>query len=203
LDETAITVTVNGVPAAILYASPTQINAVVPFATAGPQPAQVVVSRFSFTANATVPVQATAPGVFTATGTGTGQGAILNYGDNWLPSGLNGPGNPVNPGDAIVFWITGAGVWNPAVPDGLVALASTWSQNGLRPAYALAATPVSLTIGGKPATIFYIGTSAYMPWSALQVNALVPNDTPSGDQPLVITVGQNDNASQRVTVAIR
>lgn len=198
----ANTITVNGVPAAVLYASPTQINAVVPFGTAGSQPAEVVVSRHHFTAKATVRAQATAPGVFTATGTGTGQGTILNY-TGGLGTGLNSSSNPANRGDAIVFWITGAGVWSPAVPDGLVALSGTDPQNGMRPKYALAATPITLTIGGKPATLFYIGASAYMPWASVQVNAFVPSDAPSGDQPLVIQIGQSDNAAQRVTVAIR
>ena len=63
--------------------------------------------------------------------------------------------------------------------------------------------PLSLTIGGKPATVFYAGTALYEPWALLQINAYVPNDAPSGQQPVVLTVGKNDNSQQKVTMAIQ
>lgn len=71
-----LTVTFDGNPAPLLYASPSQINAVVPFAVAGQATTAMQVSlsggaQFA----ATLPVGAAAPAVF---GIGAGQGAILN-----------------------------------------------------------------------------------------------------------------------------
>jgi uncharacterized protein (TIGR03437 family) len=66
-----------------------------------------------------------------------------------------------------------------------------------------AAQPVSLTIGGKPATLLYVGAAPYEVWSVLQVNAVVPNDAGSGQQPVILMIGANDNSQQQVTVAIK
>jgi uncharacterized protein (TIGR03437 family) len=85
------------------------------------------------------------------------------------------------------------GVWNPAVPDGTINLVAT----------KFSAQPLSLTIGGKPATIYYAGSAPYEVWGTLQVNALVPTGIGSGPQPVVLTVGQSDNTTQGVTVAVQ
>jgi uncharacterized protein (TIGR03437 family) len=37
----------------------------------------------------------------------------------------------------------------------------------------------------------------------LQVNAIVPNGIGSGAQPVVLKIGNNDNAAQQVTVAVK
>lgn len=198
-------VTVNGTPAAILYASPGQINAIAPYGIAGAASAEVMVTRGSHSSSKfTVPVQTTAPGVFTAGGNGTGQGAILTVRQS-PRSGTspNSAADPADRGDAIAFWITGAGAWDPPLPDGIVSLELTSPFCGYQPCYKPVAAPISLTIGGRPATIVYSGATPYMPWAVMQVNAVIPDDAPSGDQPLVIKVGGNDNALQRVTVAIR
>ncbi len=60
------------------------------------------------TSNAvTVPVQATAPGIFAADGSGTGGGAILNQ-----DYSLNVRLNPAARGSVIAIYLTGAGVTN-------------------------------------------------------------------------------------------
>ena len=50
------------------------------------------------------------------------------------------------------------------------------------------AAPVSLTIGGRPATIQYAGGAPYQVMGMFQVNAKVPDGIGSGPQPVVVTV---------------
>src|SRR5205085_2394474 len=65
------TVTINGTPATLLYTSPTQLNAQVPFEIA-PGAATVMVNGSNA---ATLTIQAAAPGLFTLTGN---QAAVVN-----------------------------------------------------------------------------------------------------------------------------
>ncbi len=180
----------------LVYVSPGQINALVPYGVAGQSTVNVVVTRYSLTtAPFAVSITNSSPGIFTATENGSGQGAILNVPAN--PSDLtaytyNGTGSPAPQGSVIVLFATGMGVWNPAVPDGTINLVAT----------KFSAQPVSLTIGGKLATIYYAGSAPYEVWGTLQVNALVPTGIGSGPQPVVLTVGQSDNTTQGVTVAV-
>jgi uncharacterized protein (TIGR03437 family) len=196
------TITFGGIAAPLLYVSQTQVNAIVPYELSGQKTADVVLTRYGRSATFTIPLQGTAPGIFTATQTGTGQGAILNAVD----STFNSAANPAQKGSAITIFATGAGALNPAVPDGALSLVVTnplCNVPNLPLCVHLAAQPVSLTIGGKPATLLYVGTSPYQVWSLLQVNAIVPNDVGSGQQPVVLTIGQNDNSQQGVTVAVQ
>lgn len=72
-------VTFNGWLAPILYASSSQINAVVPYEVAGQATVPIVVSHYLVAASAvTVPIKDTSPGIFTLTENGDGQGAVLN-----------------------------------------------------------------------------------------------------------------------------
>jgi uncharacterized protein (TIGR03437 family) len=189
-------VTFNGIAAPLLYMNMNQINALVPYELAGQKTADVVVKR-SFgqydqtSAAFTVPILDTSPGIVT-TQYGRGQGAILNLPD----SSLNGAENPALPGSAITLYATGSGVWSQAVENGSIFLG---------PIYPLITpiAPVSLTIGGQPATILYSGPAPYQLWELLQINAIVPSGAGSGQRPVVLTIGQNDNSAQEVTMAIK
>ncbi|MGH7868808.1 MAG: hypothetical protein ACREP9_14535, partial [Candidatus Dormibacteraceae bacterium] len=64
------------------------------------------------------------------------------------------------------------------------------------------AAPVSLTIGGQPATLRYFGNAPYQPWGIFQVNALVPAGLASGLQPVVLTIGNLSSANQTVFLAV-
>ena len=200
------TVTFNGIAAPLLYVSPNQVNVLVPYGLAGQKTANVVVTRYTLTSNSlVVPLTETAPGIFTATQNGSGQGAILNTTDRTGPS-YNNVSNPAPKGSLVIIYATGSGVWDPAVPDGAVALVSTnpgCFVNGATECRRIAAQPISLTIGGKPALVYYAASAPYLPWGMLQINAYVPTDVDSGEQPVVLTIGQNGNSQQKVTVSVQ
>lgn len=193
------TVTFSDISAPLLYVSPSQINAVVPYGVAGQRTAQVVVTRNTLrSAPASVPIVDTSPGIFTLTQGGFGQGAILNQDGT-----VNAIDNPASKGSVIEIWATGSGAWNRNPPDGSIVLSplvdiSSSGQLFLRPTAA-----VSLTIGGQSADIQYVGPAPYAVAGTLQVNAVVPGDVGSGSQPIVLTVGDNNNAQQQVTVAVQ
>jgi uncharacterized protein (TIGR03437 family) len=101
--------------------------------------------------------------------------------------------NPAAKGSYIVLFATGAGSWSPSVQDGGVSLAIT----------NFTAKPVSVTIGDQKASVYYAGSAPYEPWAMLQLTVQIPSGTPSGPQPLVLQIGQNDNSHQRLTVAVQ
>jgi len=191
------TVTFGGIAAPLLYVSTGQINAVVPYGVAGQGTVDVVVEHnLQRSAAFSVPILDTAPAIFTAAQSGRGQGAILNNGVT-----INSVDNPAPKGSVVVMFGTGAGRWNPRrdnpeYPDGSLFLGP------VLPA-VMPAAPLSLTIGGQAARIQYSGPVVYQVNSLMQVNAVVPEGIDSGPQPVVLTIGQNSNAEQRVTVAVQ
>jgi len=180
------TVTFNGVAAPLLHMSPSRIDAVAPYALAGQKTAQVVVSRYGQSSPAfEVPVADASPAIF------AGPGDILNYqSGNYSP---NSADNPAAPGSVIVLFATGAGVFDDTVPETSISLIAS----------PFRARPVSLTIGGLPATILYAGAAPYQTIGKLQVNVIVPQGVASGPQPLVLAIGGTGNEQQQVTVAIK
>lgn len=175
--------------------SPNQINAVVPYGVSTGSNASVIVSRDGVTSTPlTVAVKDTSPAVFAAAN-GTGQGAIFNVNTNTNPALLtyNGSSNPAPKGSYIEFFATGVGVWNPPVQDGSINLFAT----------NFTAKNISVTIGGQTAPIYYAGSAPFEPWGMIQMIVIVPNGITSGQQALVLTIGQNDNTKQKITLAVQ
>jgi uncharacterized protein (TIGR03437 family) len=135
-----------------------------------------------------VPVAASAPGIFTLNGTGRAGGAVLNQ-DNTL----NTPDNPAPRDSVVVLWATGDGATDPRVADGTV-------NTSVFPKPVL---PVSVRVGGVPATVEYAGAAPSLVAGAMQINVRVPLDVVSGPKvPVVVVVG--DQASPPgVTIAVR
>jgi uncharacterized protein (TIGR03437 family) len=203
---TNTTVTFNGIAAPLFYVSPSQIGAMVPYGVAGQRTVSVVVTRYG-KANApfNVPLADTSPGVFTAAQNGTGQGAILNVplnGNDLAAYTYNSDSNPAMRGAAIEFFATGTGVWNLPVSNGVVGPPVVDGEVSLAVA-RFTAQPVSLTIGGQPARIYYAGSAPNQVWGMLQLIAFIPDGIGSGPQPLVLTIGQSDNSRQNVIVQVK
>ncbi|HVW85262.1 MAG TPA: hypothetical protein VHB50_11305 [Bryobacteraceae bacterium] len=177
-------VKVDGIPAAILYAGPSQINFL--FSPAGdPVTGAVSVQVFcdgrALTA-ATIPAASVAPGIFTQSGTGAGPGSIENQ-----DGSLVTPANPAIRGAYISVFVTGFGSFTAPGEDALRRLAS----------------PVAATIGGTAADVIYAGEAPGQTSGVQQINIHVPVDAPVGpDVPLTLTVGGQSTPSG-VTLSIQ
>jgi len=178
----------DGTPAPVLYASPTQVNALVPFELAGKASTVLTVSYGGATTpGMTLPVMAAEPGIFTDDLSGKGQGAILNQ-----DGSINSASNPAAPGSTIQIFGTGGGVTIPPSVDGaLNPLSSTGTL-------ALATTA---TVNNESAFVYYYGPAPNLISGIIQINVTLPADTPSGNVPLFVTVGSAN--SQTVTVAVQ
>lgn len=185
-----VQVLINGIQCPVLYASDTQINAIVPYALHGKRTATVAVRyRGVLSHEVLVNVAPAAPGLFSFRVDGSGPGAILNQDQS-----VNTAANPAAKGTIISLFGGGEGQTNPHGIDGLIA------TGNVLPVPLL---PVSVTIGGIPATdITYAGAAPTLTAGALQVNARIPDNVPSGNIPVMLKIG--DAISQPgLTVNVR
>jgi uncharacterized protein (TIGR03437 family) len=169
----------NAVP--LTYVSSVQINAIAPVGLAGKTSTVVTVTYQGLTSNAmTVPVQAAAPGIFSADSSGTGGGAILNQ-----DYSLNVRLNPAARGSVIAIYLTGSGATNPASVDGAVT--------GSTPPFPSVMQPVAVTMGGVavPAqNILYSGAAPEEVEGLTQIDVLIPSAVAPGPTvPITVTIG--------------
>jgi uncharacterized protein (TIGR03437 family) len=186
LDQTQVLL--DGMPSALISASAGQVTAIVPYIVGGRSNTQLVVVKDGVMSPIlTVQVVASSPGLFAQSVTGSGQGAILN--DDGSP---NSATNPAPKGSTVVLYATGAGQTTPAGSDGLVA-------SDVLPRPVL---PVSVTIDGQAAHVFYAGAAPGQVAGVMQVNVEVPAGTRSGDVPVVLRVG-SASSPPVVTLAVQ
>ena len=179
----------DGTATPLLYASPNQINAIVPFGVSGQSLTQLTITSQGQTIAAVAqPVAATAPAIFTIDSSGTGAGAILNQ-----DLSVNSPSNPAAKGSIIAIFATGAGQTNPPSVDGQVT--ATTLPTLLQ--------PVSVQIGGLNAAVSYAGAAPNLVAGVIQVNATVPAAAPSGPSvPILLTIG-TATSQAGVTLAVK
>jgi len=178
----------DGIAAPLLYVLNDQVSAIVPYAVGGQTETQVVVEHNGVPSGTlTIPVVASAPGLFTATASGKGQAAALNE-----DLSKNFASNPAAQGSIVVLYGTGAGQTDPAGVDGALA-------GKILPKPVL---PVSATIDGKAARVLYAGAAGGSVAGVIQVNIRLPDGIHSGAVPVVLRVG--DGVSQPgVTLAVQ
>ena len=178
-----VSVTVNGKSAPLLYVSPTQVNAQLPYDLAGNATLKLTNSVGS-TSEVTFPVLRAAPAIYTIAG--TNRGVVVNQ-----DGGLNGPEAPELRGNYLVAYVTGLGAVNPAVNAGEAASLTAISR---------AVQAVSATIGGLDAPVAFAGlTPGFVGLG--QVNVQIPANAPRGELPLVFTA--ESVASNAVMVTTR
>jgi len=167
----------NGVLAPMLYASAGQVNVVVPYAVAGKSTAELQLEYLGVLSNPVVlQVAATAPGVFSITGSGHGAAAVLNARDGTV----NSAANPAARGDWVSIYATGAGITTPASIDGFVASAPLPSPSA----------QVSVTMGGLPCQLNFVGSAPSLVSGVLQINAQVPPSlSPAAAVPIQVRMG--------------
>jgi uncharacterized protein (TIGR03437 family) len=190
-------VTVAGYNCPMIYASASQVSAVVPYEVKIYPTATVQVKFLGQSSNGVLMnVATTVPGLFTINTSGTGQGAILNS-----DLSVNSAANPVNPaarGDIVVIYMTGEGETSPGGVTGKVTTVAS-PPAPLTPAPLL---PISVTIGGQPAQWTFAGEAPGFVSGVLQLNVVVPTNIAAGDQPVVVTIG-GVPSQQGVTVSLK
>jgi uncharacterized protein (TIGR03437 family) len=184
----------NGAAAPMIYASSTQVSAVVPYEMAFVANVSVWIDYLGQNSNADqVTSAATALGLFAQNSSGSGPGAILNQ-DN----SLNGPGHPAAKGSIVQVFLTGEGLTNPPSVTGAITVANL-------PPPQVTPQPVQLIqvwIDGQPVNYTYAGEAPGMVAGVMQLNVQVPTGVPSGA--LSIQVSMGGNMSQNgITVSVQ
>ncbi|MEP6715058.1 MAG: IPT/TIG domain-containing protein [Terriglobia bacterium] len=182
------TVTINGQAAPIIYTSSSIVAAIVPYSVNGRSSVPVSISyQGKVTANRTLPVALTAPGVFTADASGSGQAAAVNQDGT-----LNGVAHPAPIGSIVAFYLTGEGQTNPAGVDGKLANAAP---------YPAPLQNVSVTVNGLSASIAYAGAAPTLVAGVMQLNVQIPSGVdPNSAVPVNVSIG--GTFSQLVTIAV-
>jgi len=165
-----IQVTVAGLPAPLLYVSPSQINFQVPGATPVGDFQEIQVLKAStgqVLASWLFRIDAVSPGLFTANATGAGPVLAINQ-----DGSINDGSHPAKAGTYISLYATGQGVINGMPPDGQPAPSNTLITAPL-PLVFINATQVPTTdIQFSGLAPNYVGL-----W---QINAKVPANVPPG-----------------------
>ena len=183
----AATVQINGITAPLVYVSPLQINAQVPYELAGQSTAQLqIVYQSSTVVSTLVPLAAANPALF-----------LLNAGASEVVAvnqdgSINSDQNPAARGSIVVLYATGAGQTTPAGVTG----------QAVEEPLPTPALQVSLTVADIPANLLYAGPApGYV--GLMQINAVIPSGfVPTGDLPVVLTVGTYQSPAG-VTIAVK
>ena len=163
-------------PGHLSYISPTQINVQVPWEVQGNTQAQIKVITAGIASQLyTLPLAEYGPAVFEYTGSdGRLYAAALDANSQLITIA-----NPAQRGQYISLYANGLGPVANQPPSGTPSPASPLAQ---------AASPgdISVTIGGVPATVTFVGLAPnYV--GLYQLNLVVPAASASGVQPLVIS----------------
>jgi uncharacterized protein (TIGR03437 family) len=184
----------DNVPAPLLYASATQINAIVPYEVAGRVQTNVTVLYLGNASNAlTLGVVAANPGIFSLTETGNGPGAILNQ-----DYSVNSASNPAAKGSFVSIYMTGEGVTSPPQATGSVTPTAL--------PLPLPKLPVVIDVGGIPLqaqSVYYAGEAPGLVAGVMQLTVVVPPGIGSGPQALAVTVGTASNKQQTIIVNVQ
>jgi uncharacterized protein (TIGR03437 family) len=189
----------NGIPAPMIYASSTQVSAVVPYEVASVANPSVWIDFAGQTSNAYQLSLATAtPGLFAQNSSGSGPGAILNQ-DN----SLNGPSHAAAKGSIIQMFMTGEGQTSPQGVTGKITSVSLPPPQ-VTPAPLL---PIEIWIGNQPglrwpAVYTYAGEAPGMVAGVMQLNVQIPTGVPSGTLSILVYVGGSLSQSS-ITVSVQ
>ncbi len=172
------------IPAPLLYADPTQINIQVPWEIAGESSVEIIVNvRDASSAPYSVPVAPHSPAIFLANGLAAAQD-YPNY-------NLITHDNPAARGQVVILYLNGLGAVNGGPATGSPAPLGSGVQTQI---------PATVTIGGKNAAVLFSGLTDGLP-GLNQINLTVPEDAPTGDQPIVVTIG--GISSPAVSIPVR
>jgi uncharacterized protein (TIGR03437 family) len=169
--------TVNGLPVPILFVSPNQINAQMPFETIGN--VSLILRTPGGSSNSfNTQVLPTAPSVFHSgvAGPNTDIPTVIRNSNGQLVT----DSDPIHKNDILVIFLTGMGLTSPAV--------ATGAPSPLNP-LAIALVRPTVTIGNSQLGLLYFGL-APGEVGVYQINVQVPSNIQAGlSMPLTITQG--------------
>ncbi len=164
----------DGIAAPLLYTVTGQTAAIAPFFLAGRSTTQMQYEYKGIqSAAVTVAVSPVHPALFAANASGSGPGAILDLAYHPVTAA-----NPARRGGYVILYATGAGLTSPLPGDGQLATDT-----------ASLSARATVTIGGVDCAVSYAGAAPGLVAGGAQVNVLVSAGVPSGEQPVVLTVG--------------
>jgi uncharacterized protein (TIGR03437 family) len=169
-------VLVNGVAVPVQFASPSQINIVVP--DAAPGLVKLTVQNGSGSQTVNVLVEPAVPAIFTQDGSGSGPAAALRSADASLITAAS----PLHAGDYVEVFLTGLG--------------ATTTRGGLD----YANQQPTVTIGGKDCAVSYAGRAPGFP-GLDQINCLVPAGISNTAAAVVVASGAR--VSNTATLAVQ
>jgi uncharacterized protein (TIGR03437 family) len=174
--RSGVTITFDGQLAPIVYVSANQVAGVVPYGVSGKTSTQVAVQNNGQSSPPlTVPVVPALPGLFSTNFSGSGPAVAFNQ-----DGSLNSATNPAAKGSAVVLFGTGEGETTPAGSDGLIAVPGALTKPALS---------CTATVGGMDAGVLYCGSVPFVVEGELQLNLQLSPSTPSGSQPVVLSIG--------------
>jgi len=180
--------TVNGLPMPILFVSPNQVNAQIPFQTVG-NVTMILRTPGGTSDNYNLQILPGAPSVFLANipGENAPVPTVVRNDDG----GIVTDSHPIHRKDntALVIYGTGLGQTSPAVQSGMPA-----PSNPL----AIALSQPTVTLGGVKLPLLYYGLTPGEV-GVNQINVTVPSNVPDGFVPLVISQA---GASTTLTVRV-
>ena len=170
-----VSVTVNGKAAYVYYISPTQVNVLTPPDSMPGTVAVQLTNNGQASAVFSVKAQAASPSFFNING---GPYVVAQHSADYSligPAGLYpGTTTPAKPGETVILYANGFGPTTPAPVSGAPAQTGTL-------------TPLpTVTIAGIAATVQFAGLVSP---GLFQINVVVPQNAPGGDDPLTATVG--------------
>ena len=166
-----------GQPLPLVFISPGQVNAMVPYLIAPGVTFQLVAQKGNrLSLPQPVTVAAAEPAIFTTDSSGTGQGHIYVY-VTAAEQDLAGPARPAKTGDILIIYCAGLGAVVPAIDAGVAVDRLTQTVN-----------PVSVTIAGVPSSVLFAGLAPGFT-GLYQVNVMVPPGVfPGSGIPVVLSV---------------
>src|ERR1700722_6808880 len=178
----------GSIAAPITYTSATKINAITPYELTGQSSVSVQVQYQGVSSASTAgQVASASPGAYTLNLSGTGPVVAANQDGT-----LNGSGNPAAKGSYVTIYFTGGGQTNPpGITGSVTGTVLKWLTQG-----------ISVTVGGQPATVTFDGSAPTLVDGVDQLNIQLSPNTPSGLQPIVITIGEISSPSSG-TLAIQ
>jgi uncharacterized protein (TIGR03437 family) len=169
---------VNGLPVPILFVSPDQVNAQIPFQAIG-DVTLILRTPGGISNNFNIVIEPNAPSVFlTSVGSEINIPTVVRNDDNELVT----PSHPIHreSGTDLVIYLTGLGGTSPAVPTGQPAPSNPLAYTLVQP---------TVTLGGVELPVLFAGLAPGLV-GVDQINVSVPFNVPVGmSVALVITEG--------------